>query len=59
LWREIYRQSELFKIATPSKRDGVELEWGRAGTQVLVQKYGFKGVWDANGKVVKHEIRNK
>ncbi len=43
----------FFKIATSAERNGVGLK------HRFAQKYGFKGIWDAAGKVVKHEMRNE
>jgi hypothetical protein len=43
----------VFKVATSSERTGVELD------HRFAQKYGFKGVWDAAGKVIKQMMRDE
>ena len=44
-------QPDFFKVATSSEQTGVELD------HRFAQKYGFKGVWHAAGKVIKQMMR--
>jgi hypothetical protein len=49
-----YKSNQIFfKVATSSERTGVELD------HRFTQKYDFKGVWDAAGKVIKQMMRDE